>query len=307
MAQNYLSSELQLGNFESRIDAITLISPTDTPFLTKLGRGKIENTTHNWQTESLQAAANNEVVEGASVTYAATDFSARATVLNYTQISRKKVSVTYTQDSIRKPQLGSGDKSEYNHQKYLKTKELSRDIEFSLVSNNDRVQPLPESSQAGRSRAAQFWITSNVVDAATYQPATLSQGMFDQNLAKCWSQGGNPKAIFSGVYNKRLMAGWVGTPIRNISEQGTKIVNAVDQYQGVTGQTTEVFLERNLTSVMLLLDMDYWKMGWLRPYFHEMTGPTGGKTEGYVESEWMLISLAQNASGKITGLATEAI
>jgi hypothetical protein len=52
------------GNREDLVDAVYDISPTDTPILTALPRGKATAVLHEWTTHALAAAAANEKVEG---------------------------------------------------------------------------------------------------------------------------------------------------------------------------------------------------------------------------------------------------
>ena len=52
-----------IGNREDLEEAIYNISPTETPFMTAAGRKKATNTKHEWQKDSLRAAAANGVDE----------------------------------------------------------------------------------------------------------------------------------------------------------------------------------------------------------------------------------------------------
>ena len=55
-----------IGNREDLSDVIYDISPTDTPLLNTLARGKATAVYHEWQTDSLAAATTaNAAVEGA--------------------------------------------------------------------------------------------------------------------------------------------------------------------------------------------------------------------------------------------------
>lgn len=304
MATTYLNAQTQNGNMESRINDFKNISPTDTPVLSKIGTDKTDNVTHNWQTEQLNVAnADNAQLDGHDSSYAATDYTARQTLLNYTQIMTRYIQVSFTQDAVNKPKLGKGKLSEYDHQKANRMIELNLDAEAMIVSNNDRVAPVPESGTAGKSRGIARWITTNVVDAtdAAYSPGRLTQSMYDDAAQKAWEQGGRPKDTFTGIYNKRRIAGFVAPTTRTISEGGKKLVNAVDVYESVAG-IQEIHLERNLTTTLLMLQMEYWKLAWLRAPQEHKDGQNGSKTKGFVELEATVVALAENSSAKITGL-----
>lgn len=53
-----------IGQREDLSDIIDMISPTDTPFLSALKKGKAASRKIEWQTDSLAAAANNKQIEG---------------------------------------------------------------------------------------------------------------------------------------------------------------------------------------------------------------------------------------------------
>ena len=77
------------------VDDIGEIFPTDTPFMSNIGRNSASNTLHEWQTDALAAAsATNKQLEGDD---ADADTASPTTRFgNYTQISRKVPRVTGT-------------------------------------------------------------------------------------------------------------------------------------------------------------------------------------------------------------------
>ena len=77
-----------IGQREDLTDVIYDISPTETPFMSSIGKTKATAVYHEWQTDSLAAATtNNAAVEGAD----ASDATLSPTVRlgNYTQILQK--------------------------------------------------------------------------------------------------------------------------------------------------------------------------------------------------------------------------
>jgi len=56
-----------IGQREDLSDVIANISPTDTPFMSSVGKTKATAVYHEWQTDSLAAAALGGAVEGALV------------------------------------------------------------------------------------------------------------------------------------------------------------------------------------------------------------------------------------------------
>jgi len=94
------------GNREDLSDVIYLIDPTDTPFLSGVPRAKATAALHEWQTDTLAAAAANAVIEGDDATTDATTATVRLS--NTCQISDKVPRVTGTQEAVNK----AGRKSE---------------------------------------------------------------------------------------------------------------------------------------------------------------------------------------------------
>ena len=58
-----------VGIREDLADIIYNISPTETPFMSGVGKTKATNTLHQWQTDALSAVAANAQAEGATITY----------------------------------------------------------------------------------------------------------------------------------------------------------------------------------------------------------------------------------------------
>jgi hypothetical protein len=87
-----------VGGREDLQNVIYDISPTDTPFMSSIGTGAASAVKHEWQTDSLAAAASNAQIEGDDSPSAA--LSATSRVFNYTQISYKPVMVSGTQEAV---------------------------------------------------------------------------------------------------------------------------------------------------------------------------------------------------------------
>ena len=119
-----------VGNREDLQNIIYNITPTDTPFMSSIGTGTATFTKHEWQTDSLAAAASNAQIEGDDSPSAA--MSATSRVLNYTQISYKPVMVSGTQEAV----IHAGVNSELAYQIAKAGKELKRDMELDLTGKN---------------------------------------------------------------------------------------------------------------------------------------------------------------------------
>jgi hypothetical protein len=126
---NTLLTYSAIGNREDLIDKIYLISPTEVPLQSLADEVTAKGTLHEWQTAALNAAAANAQLQGDDVAFGAANLTTR--IGNRTQISRKEVVVSGTQDAVDK----AGRNSEMVQQMAWKRAELMRDKEFVLCSN----------------------------------------------------------------------------------------------------------------------------------------------------------------------------
>ena len=117
------------GIREDLSDIIYNISPTDTPFMSGIGKTKATNTKYEWQTDSLGAVAANAAVEGAAISYGSLTSTTRE--FDYTQISTKAIQVTGTDDAVNT----AGRNTELAYQVAKAAKEIKRDMENALLSN----------------------------------------------------------------------------------------------------------------------------------------------------------------------------
>ena len=110
-----------VGLREDLIDTIYDISPTETPFMSSIGKTKATATYHEWQTDSLAAVdTSNAAVEGADATSATLAPTTR--LGNYTQIVQKTIQTSGTLDVVNK----AGRKSEKAYQLAKASAELKR-------------------------------------------------------------------------------------------------------------------------------------------------------------------------------------
>lgn len=89
-----------IGQREDLTDIIYNISPVETPFTTMAARTKAKARYHEWQTDSLVAAAANQQIEGDDL--AATTAVVTTRLGNYTQILAKAIQVSDTMEAVDK-------------------------------------------------------------------------------------------------------------------------------------------------------------------------------------------------------------
>jgi len=201
-----------VGIREDLQDVIYSISPTETPFMSSAAREQVKNTFHEWQTDALAAAVtNNAVIEGDEATLDAA--SATSRIGNYTQIMDKTVVISGTQESVDK----AGRASELAYQIAKKSKELKRDIESTLLTNQARVAG--DSSTARKFGSIGAWIATNDnfnTSDGTSPTANngsdarndgtqraMTEDMLKDVIKNVWNAGGNPSVVMVGPFNKQ--------------------------------------------------------------------------------------------------------
>jgi hypothetical protein len=203
-----------IGNREDLTDVIYNISPTDTPFMSSVGKTKATAVYHEWQTDSLAAAvATNAAVEGAD----ASSLTATPTVRrgNRTQISQKTIQIAGTLESIDK----AGRKSEKAYQLSKASAELKRDMEKTLLSNTAAVTG--DASTARKLGGLQAWINTNYVGAGTAgsvgttarisgTDAAFTEAMLKSAVKKAYEQGGTPTVLMVTPTQKQVVSGFAG-------------------------------------------------------------------------------------------------
>ena len=281
---------------EDLSDVIYDISPTDTPFLSSItGKGTVANTTFEWQTDALAAASGtNYHVEGAAVGAAATTATARLN--NKTQISKKVVEVSGTHEAVN----NAGKKSEMAHQLAKASKELKRDMETSLLAENDSVTG--DASTARETRGAAHFITTNVTDAGTSgSHAAVIEADITAVAESTWTQGGEPSTILLGATNKKLVTAMTGraSETRSVVDDNKSIYNAVEVYVSDFG-TFNITLDRFCDQdTVYFLDHDMWSVEYLRDFQTVDIAKEGDSDKKMLLVEFGLRCGNEAANGKI--------
>lgn len=308
-----------VGNREDLADAIYDISPLDTPFLSEAVKDDASAVFHEWQTDSLDAAATNRQIEGDDTTANTLQPSVR--VGNYCQISKKVVQVSGTQRRVD----SAGRADEFSYQIAKRGREMKRDMELALTQN--------QASSAGGSGTArslasiESWLATNKTSVGTgtaqttpgYSSGTVVaptdstiQGTFtkaslDDVIQKCWTQGGDPKVIMCGPFNRTQVSGFTGiSTLETRADQGSEVtlMGAIDFYKSNFGVLKVVPNRFNRDRTILVLDMEYFAVSTLRNMELEQLAKTGDSDKAHIITEFTLKVGNEAASGKITDATT---
>jgi hypothetical protein len=301
-----------IGQREDLTDIIYDISPTETPFMSSIGKTKATAVYHEWQTDSLAPATTaNAAVEGADATSATLSPTVR--LGNYTQIIQKTVQVSGTLDTVNK----AGRKSEKAYQLAKASAELKRDLETILLANQGR--SAGTSTVARKLGSILSWIKTNSdVGSGGADPATIgvstrtdgTQRTFTEALLKTvvsevFVSGGSPKILMVGAAGKQKVSSFAGIAAQRYMAPGntpTTIIGAADVYMSDFGTMSVVPNRFMRTRDALVLDPEYAALAYLRPFQTNDLAKTGDSENTQLLAEVTLEVKNEAAHGIIADL-----
>ena len=299
-----------IGEREDLSDVIYNIAPTDTPFLSSAAKTKATAVLHEWQTDTLTAASSsNAVIEGDEATLDA--ITATVRLSNSCQIMDKTIVITGTQEAVDK----AGRASEIAYQVAKRAKELKRDLETMLTTNNAEVTG---SATAAREMGSlRAWVATNDVMGTSGTSGSVgntaatdgTQRAFTETLLKSviksvWSAGGNPTMIMVGPFNKQKLSGFTGNSTRFDAGADATLYTSVDVYASDFGQLQVVPNRFSRDRDAWVLDMDYWGVAFLRDFTMHDIAKTGDAEKRQLLLEATLESRNEGASGCVADLTT---
>jgi len=308
------------GLREELSDAIYRISPEDTPLVSGMAKAKASQTLFEWQTDALAAAVStNKQLEGDNIT-SSTAMVSTARVGNYTQISRKLVSVSGTLDAVNK----AGRKSELAYQIAKVGAELKRDIETTCWS--------VQAGAAGNTTTARgtaglgAWIKTNDDFGSGGASPTYTSGVpgaartngtqrtFTETILKAvaqsiWTEGGKLQNLFLGPFVKTVCSAMTGVVTRNFDisnapAKATAVIAAIDVYVTDFGTLRVMPSRFQLTRDGYFIDFEYLALRHLRPFQVIKLAKTGDASLRMLLVEWGLQVKQEAALGLAADLST---
>lgn len=305
---------------EDLANIIYNISPEDTVFMSNIGRDVAKQTYTEWQTDALAAASTtNAQIEGddASVD----SLAATNRVGNYTQISRKVVGTSGTLEAVDT----AGYKSAMAYYMAKAASELKRDMETTLLFN--QAAAAGNSSTARKSAGLPAWLRANVSKASNGGNPTMSstddgypnaartdgtQRTFTETMLKdviqsVWTNGGTPKLLLVGPFNKRQASGFAGIAGARFNVDGAKpstIIGAADIYVSDFGNVSIVPSRFQRERDAFVVDPEYASVAYLRNFQTKQLSDTGDSSKKMLVVEYALKVRTEKAHGIIADLTT---
>ena len=301
-----------VGLREDLENVIYDISPTDTPFMSMGSRTDAIAVNHEWQTDSLAAAADNFNQEGATLTAAAAAATTR--VGNICQISLKTTLVSGTLDAVSK----AGRKEELAYQMSKRSKELKSDMERALVGVNVAKDPMDADDAIRKLGSLTTWVNTNIDKASNASQgsgagaAARSDGSaraFTETLLKAaivsaYDEGADIKYLMMAPSAKQTFSSFVGvggaSGVSNFTDTSDqRIIGGMDVYVSDFGEMAVVPNRFQRARDVWLLDPEYYGVAYLRPFFQREVASTSDGEQRAIIVEYTLVVKNEKALGAV--------
>lgn len=284
-----------VGKKEDVSDYISMLSPTDTPFLSSIKTESVHNTLYQWQEDSLRAVAKNAKLEGAD----ATDTNRDQPVMrsNGTQILEETFKVSGTADAVKT--YGRDKATAYETMKTGKL--VKMDLEHSLVGTG-QTYVQAAAAVAGEFAGVQAQIAATTtVDAAS---AALTEDMVIEAQEKQYDAGAEASTLMIKPSDAVIVAGWAtnATRSREVGPSDKKLTNVINVYESPFGTVRVVKNRRLRATDAILYDAKHWKLAVLRNWFREKLAKTGDADRYMLLGEFGLKHSNREATALITNL-----
>lgn len=285
-----------VGRREDLGDIIYDVSPTDTPLVSAIPKGKATSTKHEWLTRSIAAASgSNANVEGDDATTDAANANVR--LFNYTQILDKVARVSGTQEAVNNAGMANTMAKELED----KMKEIKLDLEVSILQNTAQVAGTDTAARV--MAGAQTYIKTNInkdsggtaaagTGADTYTdgtPRALQESFVEDALATGWTNGAKPTLGILNAFQKRKVAAFSGSSTKTSDGDKRKVTNNVDVYIDPLGNEIRFVPCRQCpTDVIYMFDPEYLELSSLRNWFTKDLAKTGDSERKQIIGEMTL-------------------
>jgi hypothetical protein len=248
-----------VSNREDLTDVLSILAPEETPILSSLNKQKANATFVEWTVDSLAAPVTAGIREGADVTTFTDKFAGRARLGNYVQKFRRDFQVSDLQEAV-----DSVGPAKIAQAEAKSIRELKRDIEATLASDNDRAVE-DGSSTAYALRGLGDWLDSagpsdvpagfrtpaaSIYTAAEAGSAEFGEEALNDIITSIFEQTGstNDLMLIADTGLRRVIADFARTSgssdnsVRNVNYDGGsgQITLRVDMYESDHGMVSIV-------------------------------------------------------------------
>lgn len=294
----HLKSFDLVGKKEDVSDFISMITPSDVPFLSSIKTEKINNTLFQWQEDQLRAVAKNAKQEGADPSDSTRDQPTMRN--NVTQILEETFKVSGTTDAVST--YGRDKKSA---REMMKTgKLLKMDLEHSLVGTGQTAVPGADGT-AGEFASVQAQIAAGVTEANGGIPRALTEDLIISAHEKLYNAGSDASILMIKPSDAKVISAFQESSPRTVEVRNgdKKLTKHINVYEGPFGTVRVVKNRRIRATDALMYEPKNWKLAVLRNWFRTKLAKTGDSDRWMMVGEFSLKHVNREATALITDLS----
>lgn len=305
MASTQVNTYFATGIREGLTDWVADLFADDVPFFAMAQKIKIRSTKTEWQDDSLAAPSTTGAIEGAALSYAQP--ATRTRHANYTHIRLRNWDVTFTQMAVNV--AGIEDQVARELMKAMKALLTDYDKIFLNTGNT----AVGASGTARTAKGIQKAIRTNTgrgSSAGGGVKQALTESKVNALLQKIWNAGGDPRALFCGGYQKRVISqnftAKTGFTYQ-IQASARQAIANINSYEGSFG-TVDIIPDRQHSGARItIVTPDHLKVAVLRDIQQYKGAPTASSIKGWVEAEMTMEWGNEKAHAKQTHLKTSTV
>lgn len=310
------------ANREDLIAEMTLLAPTETPFLALAPKTKATATVHSWPVDSLAAPSVTAVAEGADVTAYTDKFAGVARLSNNTTKRRRSFMVSDIQQAV-----DSAGPQKLARAEMKVIKEVKRDIEMTAYGTQDKATE-DGAGTAGQARGFGDWIDSTgpsdvpaafrTPSASIHTSGTVDEvTVFGAIITSIYRVNGNTNSLtcIADTALRRVISdyartsGSTNTPYRNINQDASGTLKlGVEMYESDHGLVSIVNMNPDCApdttnkDTGYFINFDYVAVADLIPLGSTPAPNLGGGERGWVDWTGTFECRHPGAHGKITAI-----
>jgi hypothetical protein len=286
MASTQVNTYFAKGNREGLVNRVADLFADDVPFMAMAEKAPCSNTKHEWQSDALASISKTGSVEGSTISYA--QAATRTRHQNYCVIKQRNWDITFSQ--LAMTVAGVPDQDAREARKAMKS--LMRDFEAIFLNTAN--------SSAGTTSAARMAkglqkaiVTNTAVGTGAGNSANIQLTEDNVNLLmqKIWNQGGDPKILFCGGHNKRVISKKFSAKTGftwNIEASARKAIANVNQYEGSFGTAEVVPTRQHMVRRISIVTPELIKIAIYRDIKKYDGAQVGSMKRSWVEGEMTL-------------------
>jgi len=312
-----------VSNREDLLDVLTILAPEETPVLSSAAKSKASATFVEWTVDSLSAPVTTGVAEGSDVTVFTDKFANRARLGNYIQKFRRDYMVSDLQNAV-----DSVGPAKIAQAEAKAVREIKRDIEATLISNNDRSVEDGAGTPYGL-RGLGDWIDSSgpadvpstyrTPSGSIHASGTFNETVFNNLITSIYRVTGtsNGLTLVADTALRRVISDFARTSgssdysVRRVAYEGGEatIKLSVELYESDHGIVSIVNMNPDCApdttnkDTGYLVNPEFYGVAELIPLGSTRLPNLGGGERGYVDCAMTLLVKHPGAHGKITTLS----